>query len=130
MRSFLLNKLIRDKVLINMQELGQQIKYRKLNDGEFLHELQRKLLEEAGEFDPTDPKAMDELADVLEVLETLARELGENFDSLRNRQLNRRQKRGAFLNRIYIERLDLEDDDPWTEYYAKDSKRFPPAKSQ
>jgi len=123
-RSFLLNKLIRDKVFTSMQELGQKITWRKLQDEEFLHELKRKLLEEAGEFNPEDPDAAKELADLMEVIEATGEQLGQNFESLRKLQLERRKKRGAFKDRVYIERLDLADDDPWADYYAKEPERF------
>lgn len=107
-----------------MQELGQKITHRQLNDQEFVQELQRKLLEEAKELDPKDPKAVDELADLLEVIETIGRELGHDFDSLRQIQKDRLKKRGGFEDRIFVERLDLEDSDPWADYYAKESDRF------
>lgn len=124
MRSFLLNKLVRDNVFANMQELGQKITHRQLSDEEFLHELKRKLLEEADEFDSADPKAAEELADLLEVIETAGQQLGQSFDELRTLQLDRRAKRGGFDQRIFVERLDLADDDPWADYYANDPTRF------
>jgi len=107
-----------------MQELGQKITHRQLDDKEFMHELQRKLLEEANEFDPDNPKAAEELADLLEVIEAAGQQPGTDFDGLRKIQLDRRAKRGAFSKRIYIERLDLADTDPWAAYYAKEPNRF------
>lgn len=127
-RTFLLDKLVRDKVFASMQELGQKITYHRLEDEEFLRKLQKKLLEEAKEFDPDDPNALDELADLLEVIEATGKQLGKDFKGLRKLQLARRKKRGGFENRIYIERLDLEDGDPWVKYYAKDPQRFPEKK--
>ncbi len=124
MRSFLLNKLIRDKVLTSMQELGQKITYRTLTRDEFRRELAKKLLEEANELDVEDSKAPKELADLLEVIERLGQELGKDFDELRKIQLQLREERGAFDKRIYVERLDLKDDDPWVKYYLKEPARF------
>ena len=125
MRSFLLNKLVRDKVFVSMQELGQKITHRQLDDKDFAHELKRKLLEEASEFDLKNPeKAAEELADILEVVEALGKEIGKDFGALREIQAARQKERGAFAQRIFIERLDLEDNDPWVTYYAKEPERF------
>ena len=124
MRSFLLRKLVRDKVFTSMQELGQKVTYRQLDDIEFVHELKRKLLEEANEFNPTDDKASKELADLLEVIETLGNQLGTDFENLRQLQLKIREERGGFQDRIFVERLDLQDHDPWVDYYTKEPGRF------
>ncbi len=127
MRSFLLNKLVRDKILADMQALGQQVTYHKLGNEEYLHELSKKLVEEAKEFDTSNPEeALKELADVLEVVEALAKQYGADFDKLRTLQAERCQKRGAFADRTYIERLDIADEDPWADHYAKDPTKFPP----
>lgn len=125
MRSFILNKLVKDKVFTNMQELGQQITYHKLTDEEFLPELKKKLLEEAQEFDVADKDAVNELADLLEVIEQIAKEIGKDFDEVRKAQIKRKQVRGGFDNKIYIERVGLDDDDPWVKYYASEPERFP-----
>jgi predicted house-cleaning noncanonical NTP pyrophosphatase (MazG superfamily) len=130
MRSFLLDKLVRDKVFTSMQELEQVITHRTLDNAEFLQELQRKLLEECNEFDPDDPKeAANELADLLEVIETIGREIGADFETLRTIQSERREMRGGFTGRIYVERIDLKDEDPWVSYYASEPERFTEVKN-
>src|SRR4051794_32693596 len=120
MRTFRLNKLVRDKILLDMQALGQQVTVRKLNDEEFVAKLADKLVEEAKEFDPSEPKASDELADILEVIKALAKEMGINFDELRELQAKRREKRGGFQERFFVERLGVPDNDKWAEYYARE----------
>lgn len=127
MRSFLLDKLIRDNIFTSMQALGQQVEYHRLTDDDFLVELKKKLLEEANEFiNSTDQaKALDELADLLEVIEFLGKELNSDFEALRNLQAERRAKNGGFADRIYVERVSLKNDDPWVEYYAANPDRFP-----
>lgn len=124
MRSFLLNKLVRDKLLTSMQNLGQTVTYRRLTDKDFVLELKRKLLEEAKEFDPSKPGALKELADLLEVIETASNQLGSSFADLRKLQLKLRTKSGAFEDRIFVERLDLANNDPWVAYYAAQPDRF------
>jgi predicted house-cleaning noncanonical NTP pyrophosphatase (MazG superfamily) len=112
-----------------MQELGQKVTYHKLTDDELLSELHRKLLEEAKEFDPNKPQAVSELADIMEVVESLALQLGSSVDDLKMIQQDRRTNRGGFEAKIYVERLDLEDNDPWVEYYAQEPDRFPEVNS-
>jgi predicted house-cleaning noncanonical NTP pyrophosphatase (MazG superfamily) len=128
MRSFWLNKLVKDKVFLSMQELGQRVTYRELTDKEFLPSLKEKILEEAKEFDPKDPKAIDELSDLLEVIEQIGKALGKDFETLRKAQLKRREKRGSFDKKIYVEYLELGDDDPWIKYYSAEPDRFPERK--
>ena len=124
----MLNKLIRDRVLIAMQELGQHVTYHRLSDKDFLPELKRKLLEEANELDLADKEAGKELADLLEVIDQMRAELHIEPADLQELQQERRQKRGGFNDRIYVERVDLADDDPWAAYYAKEPDRFPEVK--
>ena len=124
MRSFLLKKLVRDKISADMQGMGQQVVSRTLNDDEFVAELAKKLVEEAKEFDPADPKALNELADVLEVVEALGAEMGTDFEQLRKLQDERREKRGGFKTRTYVEKVTLADDDKWASYYAKEPEKY------
>lgn len=129
MRRFYLEKLVKDKVFLNMQELKQKVTYRKLSDKEFLLALQAKLLEEAKEFDLHDPKAANELADLLEVVEQIGVTIGKDFAELREIQRKRRNERGKFDKKIYIEYLELNDEDPWVKYYAAEPERFPERKT-
>lgn len=129
MRSFLLNKLVRDGILPDMEANGQKVLYRTLNDEAYLKELARKLVEEAKEFKlESNEEALKELADLLEVIETLAGQLGSDFKGLRSIQAGRRQKSGGFADRTYVETVTLRDDDKWAGYYAADPIKFPEVK--
>jgi len=125
MRTFRLNKLVRDSIVPYMQDLGQKVVFHKLNDDEYLAELANKLVEEAREFDPKEPKATKELADVLEVVDALAAELGVSFEELRKLQLQIRKERGGFSDRLYVEKVGVPDGDKWGDYYAAEPVRFP-----
>jgi predicted house-cleaning noncanonical NTP pyrophosphatase (MazG superfamily) len=121
MRSFELNKLVRDKIVPEMLELGQKPVAKTLNGKDYLQALVTKLLEEAKELNASDTsEALKELADLLEVIEALAKAFGADFDKLRTVQADRKTKRGGFEDRTYGGRLDLADDDPWVNYYAKE----------
>lgn len=125
MRKFLLNKLVRDNIYDDMVKAGQQVNSKVLNKEAFLKALKAKLLEEAKEFDPNAKNAVDELADLLEVITYVAATLGYTSDQLRKIQKDRHEKRGGFEKRVYVASLELADDDPWVDYYAKDPTRFP-----
>lgn len=128
MRTFKLNKLIRDKVLDNMLQLGQDVQYKKLDDHELIDALRLKLLEEAKEFDPFSQEPLRELADVQEVIDTLTHLLGANTDKLRELQKSVKDKRGSFTKHIFVNSVTLADDDPWVEYYSNHPDRFPEEK--
>ena len=124
----MLNKLIRDKVLGSMQDLGQNVTYHRLDDKDFLPELKRKLLEEASELNLADKDAGKELADLLEVIDQIRSELKIEPQELAKIQQELREKRGSFNDKIYVERVDMADDDPWATYYSKEPDRFPEVK--
>jgi predicted house-cleaning noncanonical NTP pyrophosphatase (MazG superfamily) len=131
MRSFQLNKLVRDKIVLDMMQLGQQVTSTKLDAETFRQKLAEKLVEEAKEIDITHPtQALKELADMLEVIETLAAELGEDFDGMRELQSNIRHARGGFDQRLYVEKLGLADDDKWVDYYAQEPTKYPEVKGE
>ncbi len=132
MRKFKLNKLIRDQPFDSMVQMGQKLDYKVLAKAEFLPALADKLVEESKELkiaigDKT--QALKELAECLDVVEVIGKELGVDFDELRRLQAKRRQDRGGFDKKVYIRTIELADDDKWAEYYASDPKKFPEIKS-
>lgn len=125
MRKFLLNKLVRDNIAADMKRLGQRPAYKKLSDTQYKRALLAKLEEEVGEIKLSDNMDMiKELADVLEVIEALSVQAGVDFKQIRQMQKVRRQERGGFDKRVYIESLTLSDDDSWAQYYASQPDRF------
>ena len=115
----------------DMERAGQQVEHRTLGDAEFLREAGRKVLEETAEFDADKPD-VKELADILEAAETaaqaardMAARAGITREELEAVQLQRREERGGFADRVYVESVTLQDDDKWAAYYASDPERFP-----
>jgi predicted house-cleaning noncanonical NTP pyrophosphatase (MazG superfamily) len=95
-----------------------------------LREAGRKVTEETLEFDAEKPDAK-ELADIIEIAETTAQaakdmvaKAGITPEELEALQLKRREERGGFATRTYVESVTLADDDPWADYYASDPDRF------
>lgn len=124
MRTFQLNKLVRDKIVELMEGLGQQVQFRRLDDDEYLEEIKRKLLEEASEFDPKSPSALTELTDLQEVIDAAIIAIGSSKEDQLVLQHKRETEKGAFKERLYVESVSMEDDDEWAEYYSKEPQRF------
>ncbi len=119
MRTFILEKLVRDKVFTSMQELGQVVEYRVLkDDNDFLQALWSKLDEERAELAAPDADIGRESAQIQSVQ--------EQIDLL---QHPRPDKVGVFSMRIFVESVKLKDADPWVEYYLKNPHRFPEVKN-
>ena len=62
---YIYNKLVRDKIPENIDKIeGRKATWRRMNDEEYIKELNKKLVEEANEFiEENDP---EELADIME----------------------------------------------------------------
>ena len=99
------HKLVRDKIpqIIERNE-GRSCKTRRLNDDEYLVELNKKIQEELAEY--LESGEIEELADLEEVLRAILDVKGvsyEEFEKIRHEKVN---KRGAFKDRIYLEGLE------------------------
>ena len=125
MRTFRLNKLVRDKVVPDMRRLDQTVNCRELTDAEYLVALHRKMSEELAEFDPTGGKALEELADLKEVIDALTKCLGSTLEKMHIVQTQKAAEKGAFETKMYVESVTLSDYDPWVGYYESSPTRFP-----
>ena len=76
MITYSLEKLVRDSVFQDMLADSVAVDYRQLSEAELALELQRKIVEEAGELDMTSPTAVYELYDILEAAEAAGNFLG------------------------------------------------------
>lgn len=100
------NKLIRDGIPAVMDSLGKTYEVRRLDDGEYLGALLRKLLEEAEETVEADGD-IGELADVLEVLRALSAAKGYAWDELEEARRKKAAERGGFSDRLFLIEGDL-----------------------
>ena len=101
------NKLVRDKIPEEIDsELGRKCKYRILNDGEYLKELNRKVLEEANEF--IEENSIEELGDLMEVINAIMKLRGYNMKEVNKVMKAKEEKKGAFNNKIFLEYVDEE----------------------
>ena len=104
---YLYNKLVRDKIPneINCTK-GRKAVYRIMDNDEYLKELNRKLLEEAHEF--IEENDIEELADVMEVIETITKLKNIKWAELRKIQNEKKNKKGSFNEKIYLEYVEEE----------------------
>ena len=99
------NKLVRDKIPeeINNME-GRKARFRIMEDNEYAKELNRKLLEECHEF--IEENDVEELADVMEVIEAIMQFKNMEWNKVRKIQEEKRNKKGAFEKKIYLEYVE------------------------
>ena len=101
------NKLVRDKIPENIEsEPGRKCKYRVLDDTEYLKELNRKVLEEANEF--IEENSIEELGDLMEVINAIMQLKGYNIEEVKKIMKVKKEKKGAFNNKIFLEYVDEE----------------------
>ena len=100
------NKLVRDKIPEIIKNNGEESIVRELSDDEYKVELYNKLLEEANEvIDSQDNEStIEELADVLEVLKSIAELNNRGLNDIIKKSNQKRLKRGGFEKRIFLEK--------------------------
>jgi len=94
------NKAIRDKIPEIIKESGKNCNVKKLNDSEFLVQLEKKLVEELAEYQES--KNVKELADILEVIYRISELKGitsAELDCIKNEKV---KKRGKFDDNFYL----------------------------
>jgi predicted house-cleaning noncanonical NTP pyrophosphatase (MazG superfamily) len=101
------NKLIRDRIPEIIAQAGHDSKVRILHDDEYFTSLCKKLQEEVYEFQES--KALEELADIMEVVLALAAVEGKSPEDLEALRLQKREKRGGFEKRLFLEWVDEKD---------------------
>ena len=97
------NKLVRDKIPDIIAANGERAVTRVLDEHEYLAELVKKLGEEYAEF--AEALNLEELVDIQEVVLALADAIASHAE-LEQVRLAKAAQRGAFKQRIYLERTE------------------------
>lgn len=96
-------KLIRDKIPQIIEAAGDKYEVRVMGKREFEKELKKKLVEEANELIKTPRKdLLNEMADVLELLKSIANFYKIDFKLLEEKQVQKRKERGGFKKRLFL----------------------------
>jgi predicted house-cleaning noncanonical NTP pyrophosphatase (MazG superfamily) len=96
-------KLVRDKIPEIIEASGRTVIIRRLEGREFIDRLLEKLLEEHVEL--LDSESLDEIADMIEVLFALAKQLGHNEQAVLTRRKVKREERGGFDRALYLTQI-------------------------
>lgn len=102
-------KLIRDRIQEIIEANGQTAHIRVLSEEEYVAALEKKLIEEVGEY--LEGKELSELADVLEVVQALAENVGVSFDELLAMKAEKQRTNGAFQKRLFLECVEDDRDE-------------------
>lgn len=104
------NKLVRDRIPEVIESTGKKFTTRILDNEEYIKELKNKSFEELNEYVNTenDKDAVEELADLLEIIHALAECHGANFQQVEQVRQEKAEKRGGFKEKIFL--IDVEDE--------------------
>ena len=100
----LYNKLVRGKIPEIIREQGDVPATRILSDAEYVQALHLKLQEEVAEY--LDGFAVDELADVLEVIHGIVENQGLSFEVVEEIRLRKKDECGGFRERICLTEVE------------------------
>lgn len=104
------NKLVRDKIPHVIESTGKLYRTRTLDNLEYINELKVKLGEEVSEYisAENEGQAIEELADVLEIIHALAKIHGKTIEDVEKVRHEKELERGGFQERIFL--IDVEDE--------------------
>ena len=104
------NKLVRDAIPEVIGKTGKDFSIRTLEEEEYKTEVKKKLGEELEEYKEaaTNEEAVEELADILELLHAAVKIHGSSIEQLEKVRQAKAEKRGCFEKRIFL--IEVEDD--------------------
>ncbi len=97
------NKLVRDKIPEIIKKSGKNFDYHCAMKEDILPLLETKLNEEVSEY--IEAKNLEELADIMEVLFSLAGALGYSEEDLIRKRFEKKEDRGGFEKGIVLEKV-------------------------
>lgn len=103
MKKYFHNKLIRDKIPQFIEANGEPYEVKVMEEEEFEKELKRKLVEEAKELTTTEnDDLVNEMADVLELLKSIANYYKIDFKLVEEKQVKKKEERGGFEKKLFL----------------------------
>ncbi|MBM7703507.1 nucleoside triphosphate pyrophosphohydrolase [Metabacillus iocasae] len=104
------NKLVRDHIPEIIEQTGKAYKTVILTEAAYILELKKKAQEELKEYleSQNDEEAIEELADLLEVVHALAKVHGSSIEKIESIRQKKAETRGGFQDRIFL--IDVDDE--------------------
>lgn len=104
------NKLVRDRIPVIIENTGKKFITRVLDNEEYIKELKTKSFEELNEYinAENDKDALEELADLLEIIHALAECHGASFEKVEEVRQKKAEMRGGFKEKIFL--IEVEDE--------------------
>ena len=104
------NKLVRDNIPQVIERTNKQFSTRVLSKEEYMVEVKKKMNEELEEYQraETNEEAVEELADMLELIHAALKIHGATIEQLEEVRRAKAEKRGGFEKRIFL--IEVEDD--------------------
>ena len=104
------NKLVRDKIPQIIKDSGKTPITKILNEKEYITELRKKSQEELQEYltAETDEEALEELADLLEIIHALAKVHGSTIEEVDKIRAEKAAKRGGFTDKVFL--IEVQDE--------------------
>lgn len=102
------NKLVRDLIPEIIEKDGKNCSTRILNDEDYAKELKKKMYEELEEYMEAEnnEEALEELADVLELMHALAKVHGSDISTVEKIREQKQMKRGGFDDKVFLIEVD------------------------
>lgn len=106
------NKLVRDNIPDIIEKSGREPIAHTLDDKQYKAELEKKLYEEYEEMlkTETSQERIEELADIIEIVASLAKLEGKTLEDVMVVAKEKTRKRGGFDKKIFLERVISKDD--------------------
>lgn len=126
---FYFEKLVRDKIVQSSEDDPKvlAVSWHELNGIDYRRELVKKVLEEVAEIPVSDDnpeKVLEELADLQEVVDALRNAAGFTEEQVRAAAAEKVAKKGSFVQRHYIDYVDLAPDSEWIEIFRQQPDKY------
>lgn len=127
LKRFRAEKLIRDGIPSILSSKGITLHHRVMDDKEFIARLKEKLAEEAEEVETCESQdeLAEELADVLEVIHSLANASSITLEQIEELRKRKRAQKGGFDRQILSSFVEVDENSPSHAYYASKPHRYP-----
>ncbi|MGR3764090.1 nucleoside triphosphate pyrophosphohydrolase [Rossellomorea sp. NS-SX7] len=102
------NKLVRDRIPEIIKATGKTFTTRILSEEDYLTELKKKSFEELEEYHNavTREDAIEELADLMEIVHALAKSRDTTLDEIEVIRREKAEKRGSFDKKVFLKEVE------------------------